>query len=137
MNATQTLKVLMGANKDAVKVAGSMELGRTLNTQARKVLEKMLPAKQAAMLAFVPDSVVDIIISNIIYAGVVQFAPTNVKAGFAAEKMVQAAMYETVRSIDFPTLIGEFFEGFTDVIENTMLKEENAALKSNAASQQE
>jgi len=104
---TNMASTTMDINKDAVKLAAKLEVGKVATQTIGKAVKKQLPMM---IRGYADSPFYNIVIANMAGIALREFAANNEKAQIVSEAMIQSAAVEMVSSFNIDQMIGDMLE---------------------------
>ena len=104
---TQVAGNVVDVNKDALKLAAKLEVGKVATAQLKKVVKPKLPMM---VRGYADSPLFDIVLANAVGVALREYASNNEKAQIVAEAMIQSAAVEMVSSFNINDMINEMLE---------------------------
>ena len=114
-------KSLVVVNKSALKRAGLIKAGQTINTQLFKMAKAKMPAGTVKMMEAYPG-VTRLAIANLLGVAVEHFAPENEKAIMLAKASMEAGALETINDLNVDEMVDKLLSGMPKSISGIFKK---------------
>ena len=114
---TNIASTTMDINKDAVKLAAKLEVGKVATAQLKKIVKPKLPMM---VRGYADSPLFDIVLANAVGIALREYAQGNEKAQIVSEAMIQSAAVEMVSSFNINDMVNEMLENI-DVSKITTL----------------
>lgn len=104
MKENSKIDRVVNKNTDAAKVAAKISAGKALNSV---VINKLKPQMPMLMRGYADHALAPVVVANIVAVAVDMMAKDNVKAQYASEAMLQAAMTDFLSQFNIEKLLSE------------------------------
>jgi len=111
----------MDVNKEAIKLAAKLEVGKVATAQLKKVVKPKLPMM---VRGYADSPLFDIVLANAVGIALREYAPGNEKAQIVSEAMIQSAAVELMTSFNINDMVNDMLENIdVSKLTDTITKE--------------
>ena len=119
---TNIVNTTVDVNKEAIKLAAKLEIGKVATAQLKKVVKPKLPMM---VRGYADSALFDIVLANAVGIALREYAPGNEKAQIVSEAMIQSAAVELMTSFNINDMVNDMLENI-DISKITNLESHEA-----------